>query len=50
LAGGRGLLEGLLVVHGRLCMVTKGGGVAEGGEKEVEREAGEGEEKKRGQK
>jgi hypothetical protein len=31
-------------------MVTKGGGVAKGGEKEVEREGGEGEEKKQGQK
>jgi len=50
LAGGRELLEGFLVVHGRLWMVTKDGGVAGGGEKEVEREAGEGEEKKQGQK
>jgi hypothetical protein len=50
LAGGRELLEGFPVVHGRLCMVTKDGGVAGGGEKEVEREAGEGEEKKQGQK
>jgi hypothetical protein len=43
LSGDKELLEAFLVVQGRSCTVAEGGGVAGGGEKEGESEAGRGE-------